>query len=159
MKRLLSGFVLVVAAAGTATAGSKLEAKLSAEVDKQGHVTTTLEVTNNGNRPICFLAGETLVRLQSSGGEALGNPGTVDFVRPDSVDVIWDGGFPQTFPLPVDGWYGSSGNIVLSPDEIRSFVKATTYLNAFDCTDFLANKGNAKPKIQRDLSATPTFAP
>ena len=56
MNRLLTGVALSAIVMSTAAAASKLDAKLLAAVDKQGRVTATLEITNNGHRPICFLA-------------------------------------------------------------------------------------------------------
>jgi hypothetical protein len=159
MNRLLLGITLAAALTSTASAALKLDTKLSVEVEKQGRVTAILEVKNYGNTPICFLADETLVDLERSDGSSLVSIGVIDFADPQSVDVIWGGGSSQTFDLSMNGFVDQDGDTILSPEKIQSFAKAIAYLNAFDCTDFLANKGDRKTLIKRELSATPTFSP
>ena len=89
-----------------------------------------------------------LVDLEESNGRSLVSIGVIDFADPDFVDVIWGGGSPQTFHLSIDGFTDRNGDTVLAPEKIRSFAKATAYLDAFDCTDFLANKGERKSPYQ-----------
>jgi hypothetical protein len=102
---------------------------------------------------------DTIVLVRDSRGEILGDPAIFDLMVHNSVDVIWNGGYPESFDLYINGGKRMDGYSILSTDDIRRLAKATTRLQTFDCIDYLANRGSSKPKIQRDLSATPTFAP
>jgi hypothetical protein len=98
------------------------------------------------------------VMMRASDGSILGNPPTVDFLQPFAVQVIWDGGLPQTFDLTVDGGKWIDGSTFITSDDAQRLSKVTLYFEAFDCVEFLANRGYPKKFIvKRDVSAVPEF--
>lgn len=155
MKRFVRFVALALVTAASPACAAKLDAKLTAEVDRQGHVTATLKLTNNTRKPICFLADESQVMLQASDGSVLGNPAIIDFLRPDSVDIVWDGGYPQSFDVHVNAQREDGVYSALGADDLKRLAKAVMYFRTYDCIDFLADRGNAKPRIGRVITTVP----
>jgi hypothetical protein len=157
MKGLLFGFLVSMVAASAVSASPPLEAKLSVAIDKERHVAATLEITNNGKRPVCFHAHENWVFLLGTAGMPLGDIFTLDPYPVDYVTVVWPG-MPDTFDLPINGGHPRGRDNILTLDEVEHLAKATTRLEAFDCIDYFTNRAEPKFPIERELSTVPTVA-
>jgi hypothetical protein len=158
MKRLLIGFVLSSVAASAASASSQLDAKLSVTIDKERRVSATIDIANNGKRPVCFRAHENWVLLVGTDGLPLGDIFSLEVHPIDYVSVVWPG-LPDTFDLPINGGHPRDRGNFLTQNEIDHLVKATTRLDAYDCIDYFRTRAEPKRRIERDLSAVPTIVP
>jgi hypothetical protein len=143
--------VAILTTLPSVAAGTALEATLSAEIDKGGRAHAELTLINHSKQNVCFFDQLEALMLRND-GSILGNAEIIDYLQPDSMNVVWTGGYPQHFQISFN-----PPELTLNRDEVAQAAKVTTTFEAYDCTELLAaHREEPKyPLYKMNLSATP----